>query len=456
MSVNRGGAFAGGRDGGGTGSAYVTYARHEDARDAIAALDGTSLDGRPLRACFGTTKYCHCFLRGVACANPDCLFLHAEAPGRDSFTKEEMVARTAGQGSFAAAAAVVTASSERGDSPEGSEAARQRRGSGSGSGGSANGGGHPRAPPSRGRAGLGAGAGGLPLPLPLQMQQMALNPFHSGGAQPPLPPQPHPSHAAAYQAAGFPPLSAAPYDGRTMYGAPGLDEAQLRQRQLMMLSASAGVPASNGHHQNGAMQHAPGGVNAAIAAAHARAQGYPQPFEPGAAHHHHGGGGHHYEAHYAPRQQQHGHGGGVPYGAPSYGDDASGAAPAGGSQSRYRFANAAEDAAAAAAGRMWAQPGGGGFDGGGAAAAQLQAHRAMYEAASAAEAEARRALPPPAHAHVTAPQGGGRSRGRSGAPAAPFGGAVAAAAPPPGGQPREGRRHRRGGQRSGARQALSG
>ena len=29
-----------------------------------------------VRACFGTTKYCNAFLKGVPCNNTDCLYLH--------------------------------------------------------------------------------------------------------------------------------------------------------------------------------------------------------------------------------------------------------------------------------------------------------------------------------------------------------------------------------------------
>ena len=33
--------------------------------------------GRVVRACFGTTKYCNAFLKGIPCNNGDCLYLHA-------------------------------------------------------------------------------------------------------------------------------------------------------------------------------------------------------------------------------------------------------------------------------------------------------------------------------------------------------------------------------------------
>jgi len=32
--------------------------------------------GKVIKACYGTTKYCNAFLKGVACNNSDCLYLH--------------------------------------------------------------------------------------------------------------------------------------------------------------------------------------------------------------------------------------------------------------------------------------------------------------------------------------------------------------------------------------------
>ena len=58
----------------------------------IQHIDGTPLDGRVLRACFGTTKYCNAFLKYQPCNNPDCLYLHDIGHDNDSFTKEEMLA----------------------------------------------------------------------------------------------------------------------------------------------------------------------------------------------------------------------------------------------------------------------------------------------------------------------------------------------------------------------------
>jgi len=73
-------------------SAYVTYSRREEALSAIQAVDGLVVEGRVLRASFGTTKYCSYFLRNVQCVNPDCMYLHELGHDEDSFTKEEMMA----------------------------------------------------------------------------------------------------------------------------------------------------------------------------------------------------------------------------------------------------------------------------------------------------------------------------------------------------------------------------
>lgn len=73
-----------------SGSAYVTYSRAEEAARAISYVDGSVFDGRVLRATYGTTKYCSYFLRGIACPNPGCMYLHEEGETADSFTKEAL------------------------------------------------------------------------------------------------------------------------------------------------------------------------------------------------------------------------------------------------------------------------------------------------------------------------------------------------------------------------------
>lgn len=73
-----------------THTAYVTYARSEDALRAIQAVNNMVVDGRLLKASLGTTKYCSNFLKGQACYKPECMYLHDVAEEEISFTKEDM------------------------------------------------------------------------------------------------------------------------------------------------------------------------------------------------------------------------------------------------------------------------------------------------------------------------------------------------------------------------------
>ncbi|XP_015952340.1 uncharacterized protein LOC107476910 isoform X1 [Arachis duranensis] len=74
-----------------TCSVYITYSKEEEAIRCIQNVHGFVLEGRPLRACFGTTKYCHAWLRNAPCSNPDCLYLHEVGSQEDSFTKDEII-----------------------------------------------------------------------------------------------------------------------------------------------------------------------------------------------------------------------------------------------------------------------------------------------------------------------------------------------------------------------------
>lgn len=74
-----------------TCSVYITYAKEEEAVRCIQSVHGFILDGKGLKGCFGTTKYCHAWLRNVACNNPDCLYLHEVGSQEDSFTKDEII-----------------------------------------------------------------------------------------------------------------------------------------------------------------------------------------------------------------------------------------------------------------------------------------------------------------------------------------------------------------------------
>ncbi|XP_065010437.1 uncharacterized protein LOC135640171 isoform X1 [Musa acuminata AAA Group] len=70
---------------------YVTYAKEEEAVRCIQAVHNYVLEGKSLRACFGTTKYCRAWLRNMTCSNPDCLYLHDIGSHGDGFTKDEMI-----------------------------------------------------------------------------------------------------------------------------------------------------------------------------------------------------------------------------------------------------------------------------------------------------------------------------------------------------------------------------
>ncbi|KAJ7977017.1 CCR4-NOT transcription complex subunit 4 [Quillaja saponaria] len=70
---------------------YITYSKEAEAVRCIQSVHCFVLEGRSLRACFGTTKYCHAWLKNVPCNNRDCLYLHDFGSQEDSFTKDELV-----------------------------------------------------------------------------------------------------------------------------------------------------------------------------------------------------------------------------------------------------------------------------------------------------------------------------------------------------------------------------
>ncbi|CAL9040594.1 unnamed protein product [Musa banksii] len=70
---------------------YITYAKDEEAVRCIQAVHNFVLEGKSLRACYGTTKYCRAWLRNMTCSNPDCLYLHDIGSQEDSFTKDEII-----------------------------------------------------------------------------------------------------------------------------------------------------------------------------------------------------------------------------------------------------------------------------------------------------------------------------------------------------------------------------
>lgn len=74
-----------------TVSAYITFAKKEDATHCVRTIDKSTIDGRTLRASLGTTKYCSNFLRNQACPNPDCMYLHELGDEASSYTKQDML-----------------------------------------------------------------------------------------------------------------------------------------------------------------------------------------------------------------------------------------------------------------------------------------------------------------------------------------------------------------------------
>ncbi|KAI3793387.1 hypothetical protein L1987_36006 [Smallanthus sonchifolius] len=75
-----------------TCSVYITYSKEEEAVRCIQSVHGYVLDGRFLRASFGTAKYCHAWLRNMPCNNVACLYLHSIGAEEDSFGKDEIAA----------------------------------------------------------------------------------------------------------------------------------------------------------------------------------------------------------------------------------------------------------------------------------------------------------------------------------------------------------------------------
>ena len=60
-----------------TFSAYITYSNEKEAAFAILSVDSILVEGKIIRAFFGTTKYCNYFLNNIPCPNLEkCMFLH--------------------------------------------------------------------------------------------------------------------------------------------------------------------------------------------------------------------------------------------------------------------------------------------------------------------------------------------------------------------------------------------
>ena len=67
-----------------TFSVYVTYSNEVEASLAILAVDSLLIEGKLIRAFFGTTKYCNNFLNNKPCPNEEkCMFLHKLVEDKD-------------------------------------------------------------------------------------------------------------------------------------------------------------------------------------------------------------------------------------------------------------------------------------------------------------------------------------------------------------------------------------
>ena len=67
-----------------TFSIYITYSNEKEASFAILAVDSLLIEGKLIRAFFGTTKYCNYFLNNTYCPNEDkCMYLHKLVKDKD-------------------------------------------------------------------------------------------------------------------------------------------------------------------------------------------------------------------------------------------------------------------------------------------------------------------------------------------------------------------------------------
>lgn len=115
-------------------SAYVTFAQKEDTLACILALDGFYLDGRNIRASYGTSKYCSAFIKTVRCNNPDCTYLHSMGDNDDTFSKQEIQAGYVTSGRDVLARQQQIMAAQQLSSGSGSVVARRRVGGGGPSG----------------------------------------------------------------------------------------------------------------------------------------------------------------------------------------------------------------------------------------------------------------------------------------------------------------------------------
>ncbi|RLN21762.1 uncharacterized protein C2845_PM07G38400 [Panicum miliaceum] len=69
---------------------YVTFAREDEAVRCIQAVNGYILDGKPLKATFGVTRYCHIWLSNRVCYKTNCSYVHYKASAEDTCTKDDV------------------------------------------------------------------------------------------------------------------------------------------------------------------------------------------------------------------------------------------------------------------------------------------------------------------------------------------------------------------------------
>ena len=75
-----------------TFSVYITYSNEKEASFAILAVDSLLIEGKLVRAFFGTTKYCNYFLNNSFCPNEDkCMFLHKLIKDKDIIIDENTI-----------------------------------------------------------------------------------------------------------------------------------------------------------------------------------------------------------------------------------------------------------------------------------------------------------------------------------------------------------------------------
>ena len=75
-----------------TFSIYITYSNEIEASFAILAVDSLVIEGKLIRAFFGTTKYCNYFLNNSHCPNEEkCMFLHKIVKDKDIIIEPNIV-----------------------------------------------------------------------------------------------------------------------------------------------------------------------------------------------------------------------------------------------------------------------------------------------------------------------------------------------------------------------------